>query len=207
MGVMVITPESKEITSKYPPSFSGGIDLRISSPNTFTRNGTNPSKSRSSAVDAVALANGRRIEAAFSSHIHRDCITKSGKKALLGPENCKTCSALCSKDKLVNSDTKVHTCNCACHRIERGLPAETVVFVGHANVIRYFICRCLQLPPEAWLRFSLGHGSFTQINIWTSGRESPHHWRLQGPSGEIHCIVSVNRMGDVGHMDRPLISF
>ena len=24
--------------------------------------------------------------------------------------------------------------------------------VCHANVIRYFVCRALQLPPEAWLR-------------------------------------------------------
>ena len=27
------------------------------------------------------------------------------------------------------------------------------IIVCHANVIRYFVCRALQIPPEAWLRF------------------------------------------------------
>jgi len=35
---------------------------------------------------------------------------------------------------------------------------STEIMVFHANVIRYFVCRALQLPPEAWLRMSLANG-------------------------------------------------
>ncbi|KAK0162434.1 hypothetical protein PV327_006210 [Microctonus hyperodae] len=44
------------------------------------------------------------------------------------------------------------------------------ILVCHANVIRYFVCRALQFPPEAWLRFSLKNGSITWISIQPSGR-------------------------------------
>lgn len=44
------------------------------------------------------------------------------------------------------------------------------IMVCHANVIRYFICRLLQFPPEAWMRFSLHHCSITWVVIIPSGR-------------------------------------
>lgn len=44
------------------------------------------------------------------------------------------------------------------------------IIVCHANVIRYFVCRALQLPPEAWLRFSLRHASLTQLTVLPNGR-------------------------------------
>ncbi|GFY72585.1 hypothetical protein TNIN_350641 [Trichonephila inaurata madagascariensis] len=44
------------------------------------------------------------------------------------------------------------------------------IMVCHANVIRYFICRLLQFPPEAWMRFSLHHCSISWIVILPSGR-------------------------------------
>lgn len=43
------------------------------------------------------------------------------------------------------------------------------IIVCHANVIRYFICRSLQIPPEAWLRFSLPHASITSIVVGGGG--------------------------------------
>ena len=46
------------------------------------------------------------------------------------------------------------------------------VVVCHANVIRYFVCRALQLPPEAWLRISLKHASVTWVTIRPDGRAS-----------------------------------
>ncbi|XP_071946320.1 serine/threonine-protein phosphatase PGAM5, mitochondrial-like isoform X2 [Antedon mediterranea] len=54
------------------------------------------------------------------------------------------------------------------------------LLVCHANVIRYFVCRALQLPPEAWLRFSLNHGSITWVCVRPSGRVSV---RMLGNSG------------------------
>ncbi|VDM01447.1 unnamed protein product [Schistocephalus solidus] len=46
------------------------------------------------------------------------------------------------------------------------------ILVCHANVIRYFVCRSLQLPPEAWIRMTLDHGSLTWITIRPSGTVS-----------------------------------
>ncbi|XP_071848424.1 serine/threonine-protein phosphatase PGAM5, mitochondrial-like isoform X1 [Apostichopus japonicus] len=56
------------------------------------------------------------------------------------------------------------------------------VLVCHANVIRYFVCRAMQFPPEAWLRMSLHHGSITWMSIRPSGR------------------VSLRTLGDAGHI-------
>ncbi|OQR74096.1 serine/threonine-protein phosphatase Pgam5 [Tropilaelaps mercedesae] len=63
------------------------------------------------------------------------------------------------------------------------------LLVCHANVIRYFICRALQLPPEAWLRFSLRHASITWLTI--------------SPKG----IVSVRCIGEAGYMPPDKLSF
>lgn len=56
------------------------------------------------------------------------------------------------------------------------------MIVCHANVIRYFVCRALQIPPEAWLRMSLDHASITWISIQPSGRVTLRHL---GDSGHI----------------------
>lgn len=44
------------------------------------------------------------------------------------------------------------------------------LLVCHANVIRYFVCRALQFPAEAWLRLSLNHASITWLSILPNGR-------------------------------------
>uniref|UniRef100_A0A183B3S8 Serine/threonine-protein phosphatase PGAM5, mitochondrial n=1 Tax=Echinostoma caproni TaxID=27848 RepID=A0A183B3S8_9TREM len=59
---------------------------------------------------------------------------------------------------------------------------ETVVFVGHANVFRYWLCRALQLPPEAWLRIQLYHGSVSCLVL---------HFE-PGPDGA--CVVTATRI-------------
>ena len=46
------------------------------------------------------------------------------------------------------------------------------VMVCHANVIRYFICRAIQVAPERWLRMSLANGSVTEITIDQDGKVS-----------------------------------
>lgn len=57
------------------------------------------------------------------------------------------------------------------------------ILVCHANVIRYFLCRALQFPPEAWLRFTLHNCSITWIVIRPNGRV-------------IACSI-----GDIGHIN------
>jgi len=63
------------------------------------------------------------------------------------------------------------------------------VLVCHGNVIRYFVCRALQLPPEAWLRFSVHNASVTTIVVNPSGR------------------VSVSGLGEAGHLPPDKLTF
>ncbi|XP_034191925.1 serine/threonine-protein phosphatase PGAM5, mitochondrial isoform X1 [Osmia lignaria lignaria] len=63
-----------------------------------------------------------------------------------------------------------------------------IILVCHANVIRYFVCRALQFPPQGWLRLSLNHASITWISIRPNGR------------------VTLRNLGNSGHMKPYLIS-
>ncbi|XP_022231671.2 serine/threonine-protein phosphatase Pgam5, mitochondrial [Drosophila obscura] len=69
------------------------------------------------------------------------------------------------------------------------------LIVCHANVIRYVTLRALQLPPEAWTRLSLNHGSITWLTVFPSGHVS---LRFMGDSGfmpvdEISCCRRIAR--------------
>nr|XP_002132166.1 serine/threonine-protein phosphatase PGAM5, mitochondrial [Ciona intestinalis] len=79
------------------------------------------------------------------------------------------------------------------HFIHRANPEQefdsTEVIVCHGNVIRYFVCRALQLPPEAWLRLSLRHGSITWLSVRPNGR------------------VSIKCLGDSGHLPADKLTF
>ncbi|XP_049520801.1 serine/threonine-protein phosphatase Pgam5, mitochondrial [Dermacentor silvarum] len=56
------------------------------------------------------------------------------------------------------------------------------IIVCHANVIRYCICRALQIQPEAWSRMSLTNCSISVVKIAPSGR------------------VTLRSLGDHGHL-------
>lgn len=56
------------------------------------------------------------------------------------------------------------------------------IIVCHGNVIRYFACRALQIPPEAWLRLSVFNCSITYLMI--------------KPNGYVSCRM----IGDIGHL-------
>lgn len=56
------------------------------------------------------------------------------------------------------------------------------IVVCHANVVRYFILRAAQLPPDAWLRFGLYNASVTRVEIRPDGG------------------VSIRCVGDAGHL-------
>ncbi|CAF2973526.1 unnamed protein product [Rotaria sp. Silwood2] len=56
------------------------------------------------------------------------------------------------------------------HRARNDQYKETHdIIVFHANVLRYFICKIMQFPVEAWLRIVLNHGSITKIIILGNG--------------------------------------
>ena len=66
---------------------------------------------------------------------------------------------------------------------------EFEIVVAHGNIIRFFFCRALQLPPEAWLRISTFNCSITYIMIYPNG------------------YVSCRMLGDVGHLGYDNTSF
>lgn len=61
------------------------------------------------------------------------------------------------------------------------------IVVCHANVIRYFVCRVLQFPPERWLSISLDHCSITWVTVKGNGR------------------VTLRSLGDSGFMPVEII--
>ena len=66
---------------------------------------------------------------------------------------------------------------------------EVEIIVCHANVIRYFLCRALQLPPEAWLRYCPFNCSLTYFTI--------------RPTGTVSCRM----VGDIGHLPYDATTF
>lgn len=67
--------------------------------------------------------------------------------------------------------------------VSRGHPKhEFEIIVCHANLIRYFFCRALQLPPEVWLRLCTFNCSLTYFTI--------------RPTGTVSCRM----LGDIGHL-------
>ena len=62
------------------------------------------------------------------------------------------------------------------------------VYVCHANVIRYFVCRALQFPSEGWLRMRTNNCGITWLTIRPNGR------------------VQLRSMGDTGHLPPNLIT-
>ncbi|CDW58005.1 His Phos 1 domain containing protein [Trichuris trichiura] len=63
------------------------------------------------------------------------------------------------------------------------------IFVCHANVIRYFVCRALQIQSSAWRRMSIANCSITWIKISQSGR------------------VNLRSLGDTGFMPANMITY
>jgi len=59
---------------------------------------------------------------------------------------------------------------------------EYEIVVCHMNVIRYFVMRALQLPPESWLRLRGDNCGLTELIFYPNGR------------------VSLGRFADQGHL-------
>lgn len=66
---------------------------------------------------------------------------------------------------------------------------EQILIIGHGNVFRYFLCKALQIPPEAWLRFSICNCSITKFKILSDGR------------------VAIQQIGGDGHFKKDQVTF
>mmetsp|Transcript_11495 Transcript_11495/g.26995 ORF Transcript_11495/g.26995 Transcript_11495/m.26995 type:complete len:362 (+) Transcript_11495:241-1326(+) len=115
-----------------------------------------------------------RIEAAFERYFHRaiDLPTEGGS----------------SDDKGSTTDeNNARDPNSGEQR--EGSRHEFEIIVCHANVIRYFLCRALQIPPEAWLRLCTFNCSLTYLTI--------------RPTGTVSCRM----LGDIGHLPYGMSTF
>ena len=67
--------------------------------------------------------------------------------------------------------------------------SHSSVLVCHGNVIRYFVCRALQIDPECWLRMAVDNASITIVDIHASGK------------------VSLRTLGNNGHHPAKFITY
>jgi serine/threonine-protein phosphatase PGAM5 len=113
--------------------------------------------------------NHARIEAAFHKYIHRadPAETPSSSSSRNDPKHRHQQTLDQQPSLLAPPPQEKH---------------EFEVIVGHGNVIRYFTCRALQIPPEAWLRLSCFNCSITYLMIH--------------PNGYVTCRA----FGDMGHL-------
>eukprot|EP01084_Bolivina_argentea_P159704 278147_1 len=65
---------------------------------------------------------------------------------------------------------------------------EDILIVGHANVFRYYLNKCLQFEEFGWARYSLHNCSVSRIYIYDDGR------------------VKVTHIGDTGHLPPNLLT-
>eukprot|EP00439_Symbiodinium_sp_Y106_P079884 s7_g18.t1 len=70
-----------------------------------------------------------------------------------------------------------------------GPDASAEVVIGHGNLIRYLVCRALQLSPLVWSRFAAGHSTISWIEIRSDG------------------AVLLREFGSAGHLPQELQSY
>jgi len=75
------------------------------------------------------------------------------------------------------------------HRASPSQTEDSVDIFCHGNVIRYCVCRALQLDPSAWLRMAVHNGSITVLAVSPSGR------------------VKVTQVGESGHFPPNMLTF
>jgi broad specificity phosphatase PhoE len=80
---------------------------------------------------------------------------------------------------------------------------EYEIIVTHANVIRYFLCRAWQVPPEAWLRFEILNGSITYMIVKGYGSAM---CQMVGDTGHLpYSKISGDSNDGFSWEDKPVI--
>ena len=133
-------------------------------------------------------ANHSRVEAAFQKYFHRDDPNDDNNNNSDSTAPVDSNTPDIDTPHVPEQDSSHH------HPLDPNAHQynpqhEFEILVGHGNVIRFFFCRALQLPPEAWLRISAFNCSITYLMIYPNG------------------YVSCRMMGDVGHLGYDNTSF
>lgn len=139
-------------------------------------------------------ANHSRIEAAFQKYVHRSDPVDETKSSELVDETNEEDGVEHDDDEVDPNQTrqqhgKGSSMSSTYENHDDNHDHEFEIIVGHGNVIRYFFCRSLQLPPEAWLRISTFNCSITYLIIYPNG------------------YVSCRMLGDVGHLGYDSLTF
>lgn len=152
--------ETADIISKYIPGAiraSPDSDLNEGRPSHYV-----PGGKATSSVIAKTDEGHERIERAFRKYVHR------------APSPSPTPDDTSSSFQPQSGENEV--------QLQPNPKHEFEIIVCHANVIRYFLCRALQLPPEAWLRLCVFNCSLTYVTV--------------RPTGGVSCRM----VGDIGHL-------
>jgi len=139
--------------------------------------------------EAEYFRDGARIEAGFRWLFHRP---KTNEKNVSKDVNKSTARERKSETKEkneVDDDKGAASLKKVVNKPAAQEETTHEIVVCHGNVIRYSLLRLLQLPPEAWLRFSLYNGSITRVEIRSDG------------------LCSVRCVSDAGFMHPEEISF
>jgi serine/threonine-protein phosphatase PGAM5 len=64
----------------------------------------------------------------------------------------------------------------------------TELLVCHGNLIRFFVCHALRIPPKTWLKFGTNHTGITRIVIKANGE------------------MGVASYNETGHLPRKLVT-
>ena len=129
-----------------------------------------PYKDPSSVRPSKLFEESARVEAVFRKYCHRHTDFKKD-KIVSKSDSEKEAPAVGLADAKAKVDPELSETE-----------EEYIVFICHQNIIRYFVCRALQLPPESWLRFRGSNCGITEIIISDDGR------------------VSLEKFADVGHL-------
>jgi len=114
-----------------------------------------------------------RVESGFRAYVHRDIDYK--RKYLRSKKKDTIDEGFApEKEEKTEAEKPEH---------------EYEVICCHMNIIRYFVCRALQFPPEAWLRMRGDNCGITEIIVYPNGR------------------VSLGRFSDAGHLKNDQITF
>jgi len=170
--------ETAEILSSYLP------DVPVNEPDPLLAEGK-PTVPHPTSQAPVRMADNwedsARMEAGFRKYVHRDVDHKR-----LADKQAKKEKKL--KKELGEGYVPEVTAEI---EVEEKKEPQRVyeIYVCHMNLIRYFVMRALQLPPEAWLRLRGDNTGITEIIIHPDGR------------------VSLARFADVGHLPIEMLTF
>jgi len=147
-----------------------------------------PQKGRNGIRASTLWEDSARIELAFRTYIHRDVDQKR-----LAEHEAKEKKKR-EKEKREHVGTDYHPESKGVEVAKKsempGAPEHIFeIIVCHCNVIRYFVMRALQLPPEAWLRLGGYNTAITELSIRPNGN------------------VTLVRFGETGHLPIESTSF